>query len=884
MWQLWLCLLVALLLGTALGWLLRGGGKKKISNIVDEWSQRFELVEEERDLFAIKAQDNSRLTDENKSLLGRLRSMESGANLASEVLNENKSRLDKADLKLSKMKSLLEQRDFEIDALEERLDKANNIDGTSEIKSLTNDADAGLRIELQSKTDELEVLTKDYQAAKEDAEIMRTQLDEYEKTNRKLLDKENETGKSLSVAEKINSENKKKNAETQHQLEITDKKNQKLINNLNDLSEKLARADKKSTDDTRKIEEITSLYEQNIANFRTFKSQIMRSGSDLRADLSNKKELCKNLEQSLHSIKEEAKVNADQVISVQNLLKTKEKENNELLVAKQELQMALSAAKNISMRHEEKIAESQVEKAQLTNKLHANKEKELVSENELKVMQGLLIAYEKGNQDLLDEESQLEEELSALKAEKIESKDVVSTYESKLEKLNNELETSKEKSLVDANELKIMQGLLVAHEKGNQDLANKESQLEEELSALKAEKIENKDVISKYEFKLKKLNNELDASQKKGLVDADELKVMQDLLAAHEKGNQDFLDKENQLQKALSDLEAEAPKKKQKISQDNAKIKTLKENLKVSIKKEQSACDEIEMMQALVEAYKKGNQDLTEKEDELQQALSIAKKIANNYKDELERKNKETQQTELDLNKIRRQLKAQDTQVGQIKALMHTYEKNATDMINKQSLLKTKSSGYKQENKQLKNILKNKDKQIQSLQFTSGNTSSTMVISEVPIQKPQVATLVDNYQTINKSATRYNIEEIDGIGKGFGKRLRKIGIQTTTDLLEKCRHDNSYAKHIAKAMNQSEKTVEIWLKMADLLRVDGIDGKYAELLYLSGVNSSTELAASDTSKVRAKMKNIVKNQHHTKKTPTKKMISKWIALAQKLDG
>ena len=429
------------------------------------------------------------------------------------------------------------------------------------------------------------------------------------------------------------------------------------------------------------------------------------------------------------------------------------------------------------------------------------------------------------------------------------------------------------------------QNLLVAHEKGNQDLVDKESLLEEELSALKAEKLESKDVISKYESKLEKLNNELDASKDKGLTDADELKMMQGLLVAHEKGNQDFLDKENQLQKALSDLEAEETKKKQKVSQDSAEIKTLKESLQVSSKKEQSARDEIEMMQALVEVHKKGKQDLVEKEEELQQALSIAEKTADKYKDELERKNKETQQAKLDFNKTRGQLKAQNTQVGQIKSLIHTYEKNAADMLDKQSLLKTKSSGYKQENKQLKNILKNKDKQIQSLQSTYDNASSDMVASKAPINKKLQGTKpVDHSQTINKSTVGYNIEEIDGIGKGFGKRLRKIGIHTTTDLLEKCQDDNSYAKHIAKAMSQNEKTVETWLEMADLLRIDGIDGKYAELLYLSGVNSSAELAASDMSKVRSKIKNVVKNQHHAKKTPAEKMISKWIALAKKLTG
>ena len=1312
MWQLWLCLLVAFLLGAALAWLLRGGCKKKISNITDYWSQRFELVEEERDLFAAEAQDSSRLMNENKSLLGRLSSMESGANLASDVLNENKSRLDKTDSKLSKMKSLLEQRDSELSTLEERLNKKNDNTEGRELAGDLNDADAELRIELESKSEELKELTEEYKKSKEKAKTMRAQLNEYEKTNQELLGKESETQKALSAAEKLNLEEAKKSSETQSQLEVTDKKNQALSKDLDNLSEKLALADKKSADDTSKIEEITGLYDQSILDSREFKSKIMQSGNNLRADLSNKKVLCENLEKDIQSIKKEAKENADQAISVQSLLKNKEKENDELVAIEQQLQMALSTAEGLNVEHEEKIIKYRADKKQLTNKLYASKENDLVNENELKVIQGLLVAHEKDSQDLLDNENKLEEELSAQKSIDFESKEIISKYKSKLEKLKSDLQVSqekgvadtaelkimqellvarekgnqnlaekeeklqkalvtaektaekykkelernedadidhkkelretleqdiqsikedakrsadqvasmqnllktkekendelvtteqqlqmalstakilttkyeekiikyqadkdqltnklyvsKEKELVDENELKVMQDLLIAHEtgkqnlwdnekkleeelstqkvmdfknketiskyeskleklkselqvsqekgladidelkmmqkllvvykkgsqdlqeregqlqkalssleaeeskskekmlqdnseikmlrehlqisnkkeisacdevgimksildahvKGNEDLAEKEeklqkalaiaektaekykkelehneeadlsykkelcetleqdiqsikekakrsadqvtsmqsllktkeqendelvateqqlqmalstaeclsteheekitkyqaekeqltnklyvskekglvgendlkimqgllithekssqdllgkkNQLQEELSTLKVKDFESKEIISKYGSKLEKLKSELQASQEKGVADTGELKMMQGLLVAHEKGSQDLQEKESQLQKALSSLEAEESKNKEKVSQDNSEIKMLRERLQASNKKEKSASDEIEMMQSILDVHAKSSQDLDEKEKELQQALTVAEK----YKDELERKDKESHQSLFAFNEVSQKLKEQ---TGQVKSLMHTDKKTAMDVLGKQSLFKTKFGDYKQENKQIK-----------PLQPMSGKASSdtiikkqqdhSSVIFKSSIKNPQDITPIGNSKIINKSTDHYDIEEIDGIGKGFGKRLRKIGICTTTDLLEKCQNDDSYAKHIAKAMSQNEKTVGIWLDMADLLRVDGVDGKYAELLYLSGIKSSAELATSDMIKIRSKIKNIVKNQHHAKKTPTKKMILNWIALAKRLIG
>ena len=350
--------------------------------------------------------------------------------------------------------------------------------------------------------------------------------------------------------------------------------------------------------------------------------------------------------------------------------------------------------------------------------------------------------------------------------------------------------------------------------------------LEEELSVLKAREIKSKDVVSNFESQLKKLNKELQISQEKGLVDADELKIMQALLTVHEKNGQDFLEREVQLQNSLSTLKTKETKKKEKVFQNSSEIKILRDNLQASNKKEQSANDELEMMQALLDAHLKGNQDLIDKEQKLQQALTIAEKTAKIYKDELEKKNKEALQ-----------------------------------------------------NDQLKTFVKNKDKQTQLLQSTYDEASSDRMASKVFIKNP-----VDNSKTVEKPTNHYDIEEIDGIGKGFGKRLRKIGIQTPTDLLEKCQDDTRYAKHIAQAMNQNEKTVSIWLNMADLLRIEGVDGKYAELLYLSGIKSSVDLATSDVNKVRFKMKNVVKNQHHAKKTPKKKLISKWIALAKTLIG
>ncbi len=123
-WQLWACLAIALLLGTFLGWFFRGGCKHKLANVTEEWLQRFNFIKEERDVLILKIQDRERLNHENKNLLSRLTAMKNGANLASNVLKENKERLDLVEANLLELKQLLEQRDLEISELKNSLDKA----------------------------------------------------------------------------------------------------------------------------------------------------------------------------------------------------------------------------------------------------------------------------------------------------------------------------------------------------------------------------------------------------------------------------------------------------------------------------------------------------------------------------------------------------------------------------------------------------------------------------------------------------------------------------------------------------------------------------------------------------------------------------------------
>ena len=122
---------------------------------------------------------------------------------------------------------------------------------------------------------------------------------------------------------------------------------------------------------------------------------------------------------------------------------------------------------------------------------------------------------------------------------------------------------------------------------------------------------------------------------------------------------------------------------------------------------------------------------------------------------------------------------------------------------------------------------------------------------------------------------------IEGIGTGYGKRLRAMGVHTTTDLLKKCTNSN-YGKSIAESLKLDAKVIHSWFCMADLLRLEGVDGQFAELLHFSGVQSVSELALLEAKKLAKKMKAINAEQHRVKVTPTKEMVSIWIDDAKTL--
>jgi predicted flap endonuclease-1-like 5' DNA nuclease len=122
------------------------------------------------------------------------------------------------------------------------------------------------------------------------------------------------------------------------------------------------------------------------------------------------------------------------------------------------------------------------------------------------------------------------------------------------------------------------------------------------------------------------------------------------------------------------------------------------------------------------------------------------------------------------------------------------------------------------------------------------------------------------------------IQEIEGIGPAYGEKLAAAGIKSTDALLEQGGTPKG-RKKIAEQCGLSEKQVLGWVNMADLFRVKGVAGEYAELLESSGVDTLKELAQRNAENLAAKLAEVNEQKKLTRKLPTASQVADWIAQA-----
>lgn len=126
-----------------------------------------------------------------------------------------------------------------------------------------------------------------------------------------------------------------------------------------------------------------------------------------------------------------------------------------------------------------------------------------------------------------------------------------------------------------------------------------------------------------------------------------------------------------------------------------------------------------------------------------------------------------------------------------------------------------------------------------------------------------------------------SLKTIEGIGPEYEKKLKEAGISSLEKLLAACATKNGRDK-LSKTSGVSEKLILKWTNHADLARIKGIGGEYAELLEASGVDTIVELASRKPENLVAKITEINNEKKLVRKLPIKKQVETWVNQAKTL--
>ncbi|MCB2055186.1 MAG: DUF4332 domain-containing protein [Geminicoccaceae bacterium] len=127
----------------------------------------------------------------------------------------------------------------------------------------------------------------------------------------------------------------------------------------------------------------------------------------------------------------------------------------------------------------------------------------------------------------------------------------------------------------------------------------------------------------------------------------------------------------------------------------------------------------------------------------------------------------------------------------------------------------------------------------------------------------------------------YRIEEIEGIGKSYGVKLRAEGLGTTKALLSACA-DRKGRKSVAEKTGIDETRLLKWANMADLMRIRGIGTQYSELLEAAGVDTVKELRNRNAANLAEALASTNATRKLTRSVPAPKMVESWVAQAKQM--
>ena len=125
------------------------------------------------------------------------------------------------------------------------------------------------------------------------------------------------------------------------------------------------------------------------------------------------------------------------------------------------------------------------------------------------------------------------------------------------------------------------------------------------------------------------------------------------------------------------------------------------------------------------------------------------------------------------------------------------------------------------------------------------------------------------------------LTDVEGIGETYAAKLDEAGCGTQEQLLETCGQPKG-RKELAEKTGISDKLILKWTNRADLARVKGIGGEYADLLECAGVDTVPELAQRNAANLHKKMAEVNDEKNLVRAMPSESKVEGWVKEAKDL--
>jgi predicted flap endonuclease-1-like 5' DNA nuclease len=126
-----------------------------------------------------------------------------------------------------------------------------------------------------------------------------------------------------------------------------------------------------------------------------------------------------------------------------------------------------------------------------------------------------------------------------------------------------------------------------------------------------------------------------------------------------------------------------------------------------------------------------------------------------------------------------------------------------------------------------------------------------------------------------------SIADIEGVGDSYAEKLKAAGVGTVEALLEKGATPAG-RKEIETKTGIGGKHIMKWVNHADLFRIKGVGGQYAELLEATGVDTVAELAQRKPENLHPAMVKANQEKKLVRVVAALLKVSDWVDQAKKL--